>query len=452
MFAGIEIVLTNIPTRMSRHISHLKGVSELSFNEENGHTVDAVEHVLARLQLTGLLAPATSHADQSKETPVHKLLSPMELGPYILRNRIVMAPLTRTRAGDGNVPGPMNVEYYRQRSSAGLIITEGTPVSPFGHGYRGTPGIHNEAQRDGWRSVTAAVHERGGRIFMQLWHVGRLSHQDLQPGGVLPVAPSAIRPSGDALTIDGPKPRPTPRALEAAEIPGVIEEFRRGAELALEAGFDGVEVHGANGYLPDQFLNSFSNHRADDWGGSLENRARFLMSVTDAVVNVWGSDRVGVRLSPANKYGDIEDANRLETYRYAVEELDRRQLAYIHLVSPRVSGNLDVLPELDLGPDRFRDLITGQTRLIVAGGYKPLEAEAVLETGVADAVAFGRLFIANPDLPRRIAIGAELNPYDRSTFYTWNADGYTDYPTLEEVEAANRRAADEEIEYVDVER
>lgn len=381
-----------------------------------------------------------------------KLLSPLELGPYLLRNRILMAPLTRTRAGDGNVPGPMNVAYYRQRSSAGLIITEGTPVSPFGHGYRGTPGIHTQEQRDGWRSVTKAVHDEGGRIFMQLWHVGRLSHQDLQPRGVLPVAPSAIRSSGEALTLDGPKSRPTPRALEAAEIPGVIEEFRCGAQLAIEAGFDGVEVHGANGYLPDQFLNSSSNLRTDEWGGSVENRARFLTSVTDAVVSVWGSNRVGVRLSPANKYGDIEDANRLATYSYAVEELNRRQLAYIHLVSPRVSGNLDVHPELDLGPERFRALISGQTRLIVAGGYKPVDAEATLQSGVADAVAFGRLFIANPDLPRRIALGAELNPYDRGTFYTRGVEGYTDYPTLEQVEAAKRHHVEEEREYVDVER
>jgi N-ethylmaleimide reductase len=386
------------------------------------------------------------------ENLMKKLLSPMDLGPYMLRNRILMAPLTRTRAGDGNIQGSMNVEYYRQRSSAGLIITEGTPVSPFGHGYRGTPGIHNEAQRDGWRPVTAAVHEEGGRIFMQLWHVGRLSHQDLQPGGVLPVAPSAVPSSGDALTTEGPKPRPTPRALEALEIPAIIEEFRRGAELALQAGFDGVEIHGANGYLPEQFLNSGPNHRTDEWGGSLENRARFLTSVVDAVVGVWGSDRVGVRLSPASKYGDIEDDNRLETYSYAVGELNRRQLAYIHLVSPRVSGNLDVQPELDLGPDRFRKLITGQTRLIVAGGYKPVDAEAILQSGIADAVAFGRLFIANPDLPRRIALGTEFNPYDRSTFYTRGAEGYTDYPTLEQLEAANHRNAEKEREYVDVER
>jgi N-ethylmaleimide reductase len=377
-----------------------------------------------------------------------KLLSPLVLGPYVIRNRVVMAPLTRTRAKDGNVPSEMAVEYYRQRASAGLIITEATPVSPFGHGYRGTPGIHTEQQRDGWKLITQAVHERGGVIFQQLWHVGRLSHQDLQPGGALPVAPSAIRSSGDALTWDGPKARPVPRVLDASEIPGVIEEFRRGARLALEAGFDGVEVHGANGYLPDQFLNSGSNQRTDDWGGSVENRARFLLAVTDAVISVWGSDRVGVRLSPANEHGDISDDNRWETYGYAVREVNKRKPAYIHLVSPRVSGNLDVQPKLDLGPDRFRPLVTGSTRLIAAGGYKPADAEALLERGDADAVAFGRLFIANPDLPRRIELSAGLNSYDRSTFYTRGPEGYTDYPTLEQTEAAGRAGAENEKEYV----
>ena len=380
-----------------------------------------------------------------------KLLSPLSLGPYVLRNRVVMAPLTRTRAGERNVPREMNVEYYRQRASAGLIITEATPVSSYGHGYRGTPGIHTDEQRDGWRHISKAVHEEGGLIFQQLWHVGRLSHQDLQPGSVLPVAPSAIQPSGDALTWEGPKPRPVPRALEASEIPGIVEEFRRGAQLALEAGFDGVEVHGANGYLPDQFLNSSSNHRTDEWGGSLENRARFLLEVTDAVISVWGAGRVGVRLSPTNQHGDIEDANRLETYSYAVEQVNKRHPAYIHLVSPRVSGNLDVQPELDLGPDRFRRLITGEMRLIAAGGYKPADAESLLERGDADAVAFGRLFITNPDLPRRIALDAKLNVYDRSTFYTRETKGYTDYPSLEQ-EAANRQSAEQEKKYVEVER
>jgi N-ethylmaleimide reductase len=381
-----------------------------------------------------------------------KLISPLNLGPYVLRNRVVMAPLTRTRAGERNVPREMNVVYYRQRASAGLIITEASPVSPYGHGYRGTPGIHTAEQRDGWRAITAAVHQEGGLIFQQLWHVGRMSHQDLQPGGVLPVAPSAIRASGDAPTFDGPKPRPVPRALEAAEIPGIIEEFRSGAQLALEAGFDGVEIHGANGYLPDQFLNSGSNFRTDEWGGSLENRARFLLAITDAVISVWGADRVGVRLSPANEHGDITDSNRLETYSYAVTQVNKRKPAYIHLVSPRVSGTLDVQPEPSLGPDNFRPLITGDTRLIAAGGYNPADAEALLQRGDADAVAFGRLFIANPDLPRRIALGVPLNAYDRSTFYTRGPEGYIDYASLEELEATTLPITKEEMKHVEVER
>jgi N-ethylmaleimide reductase len=359
-----------------------------------------------------------------------KLMTPLMLGPYKLRNRVVMAPLTRTRAGDRSVPREMNVTYYRQRASAGLIISEATTVSPFGYGYRGTPGIHTEEQRDAWKRITDAVHEEGGLIFLQLWHVGRISHQDLQPGGVLPVSASAIRPKGKALTHDGPKPHPTPRALGSEEIAGVIEEYRRGAQLSMEAGFDGVEVHGANGYLPDQFLNSGSNNRTDDWGGSIENRARFLLSVTDAVVDVWGAVRVGVRLSPANRHGDIDDANRWETYSYAVRELNKRSLAYLHLVSPRVDGAVDAETKMDLGPERFRPLITGNTRLIVAGGYKPADAESLLDLGIADAVAFGRLFISNPDLPKRIELDAPLNEYDRKTFYAQGVEGYLDYPTL----------------------
>jgi N-ethylmaleimide reductase len=362
---------------------------------------------------------------------VKKLLTPLSLGPYRLRNRIVMAPLTRTRAGDRNVPREMNIVYYRQRATAGLIISEATSVSPFGYGYHGTPGIHTEEQRDAWKRITDAVHEEGGLMFLQLWHVGRISHQDLQPGGVLPVSASAIRPRGSALTRHGLKPQPTPRALRPNEIATVIEEYRRGAQLSLEAGFDGVEVHGANGYLPDQFLNSGSNQRTDEWGGPIENRARFLLAVTDAVVDVWGAARVGVRLSPANHHGDIDDANRWETYSHALRELNRRNLAYIHLVSPRVDGAEDAHTKTDLGPERFRALITGNTRLIAAGGYKPADAGALVGRGIADAVAFGRLFISNPDLPKRIELDAPLSPYDRKTFYARGITGYIDYPALD---------------------
>jgi N-ethylmaleimide reductase len=360
-----------------------------------------------------------------------KLMTPLTVGPYELRNRVVMAPLTRTRAGDRNIPREMNIVYYRQRANAGLIISEATSVSPSGYGYYGTPGIHTEEQRDAWKRITDPVHEEGGLIFLQLWHVGRISHQDLQPRGVLPVSASAVQPRGNALTRDGLKPHPSPRALTPGEIDGVVEEYRRGAQLAMEAGFDGVEVHGANGYLPDQFLNSGSNSRTDEWGGSIENRARFLLAVTDAVVDVWGADRVGVRLSPANRHGDIDDANRWETYSYVVRELNKRTLAYLHLVSPRVDGAEDAKTTIDLGPERFRPLITGNTRLVVAGGYKPADAESILNHGIADAVAFGRLFISNPDLPRRIELDAPLNAYDRKTFYAHGVEGYIDYPTLD---------------------
>jgi N-ethylmaleimide reductase len=229
-----------------------------------------------------------------------------------------------------------------------------------------------------------------GLMFLQLWHVGRISHVDLQPGGVLPVSASAIRPLGSALTRDGLKPHPTPRALRPDEITAVIEEYRRGAQLSMQAGFDGVEVHGANGYLPDQFLNTGSNQRTDEWAGSVTNRARFLLAVTDAVIDVWGADRVGVRISPANHHGDIDDANRWETYSYAVRELNKRNVAYLHLVSPRVDGAEDAKTKMDLAPERFRPLITESTRLIVAGGYKPADAESLLDRGIADAVAFGR--------------------------------------------------------------
>ena len=329
----------------------------------------------------------------------------------------------------------MNAVYHRQRATAGLIISEATSVSPFGYGYYGTPGIHTEEQRDAWKRIADVVHEEGGLIFLQLWHVGRISHQDLQPGRALPVSASAIRPRGSASTRDGLKQHPTPRALRPEEIAAVIEEYRRGAQLSMQAGFDGVEVHGANGYLPGQFLNTGSNQRTDGWGGSVANRARFVLAVTDAVVDVWGPDRVGVRLSPANRHGDINDANRWETYSYAVRELNKRNLAYLHLVSPRVDGADDAETKMDLGPERFRPLITGKTRLIVAGGYKPADAESLLDRGIADAVAFGRLLISNPDLPKRIALDAPLNAYDRKTFYARGVEGYIDYPTLGAAEA-----------------
>ncbi|HEY9639070.1 MAG TPA: alkene reductase [Coleofasciculaceae cyanobacterium] len=356
------------------------------------------------------------------------LFSPVKLGRYQLSNRIVMAPLTRNRAGEGNVPGALNAEYYAQRASAGLIISEATQISPEGQGYPATPGIHSAEQIEGWKQVIDAVHAKGGHIFLQLWHVGRISHPSLQPQGVLPVAPSAIAPEGMASTYTGEQPFVTPRALELEEIPGIIEQYRQAAKNALAAGFDGVEVHGANGYLLDQFLNDGSNHRTDQYGGSIENRARLLLEVTEAVVDVWGSDRVGLRLSPSGTFNSMSDSDPQALFSYVVSALNRFDLAYLHLVEPRWAS---ATPEADiaaLGVVAFRKLYTGT--LITAGGYDREQGNAIIAAGSADLVAYGRLFISNPDLPERFALNASLNPYDRSTFYGGDQRGYTDYPTL----------------------
>lgn len=362
------------------------------------------------------------------------LLTPVQLGPFTLPNRVVMAPLTRMRAHmPGNVPWEFNAAYYRQRATAGLIISEATPVSTTGYGYYGTPGIHTDEQTEGWKVVTNAVHEEGGRIFLQLWHVGRQSHEELQPGHVLPVAPSAISAGGTAVTKHGPKPNPVPRALETGEIPLIVHDFARGAARAVEAGFDGVEIHGANGYLLEQFLSDHANHRTDIYGGSLENRARFFLEVVAAVVEVWGSERVGVRISPSNTFGGIEHTDRFATYAYLIGKLNAFNLAYIHLVEPRVAGNVDVEPAADLGSDRFRPLITGNTKLVSAGGNTPEIGNRAISEGHADLIAFGRSYIANPDLVERIREHAPLNPYDRSTFYGGTEKGYLDYPTLNEL-------------------
>ena len=278
------------------------------------------------------------------------LFSPFRLGPLTLPNRIVMAPMTRNRAGPGNVPGPLTATYYAQRASAGLIVSEATQVSPQGVGYPGTPGIHSAEQIAGWKRVTDAVHGAGGRIFLQLWHVGRISHPSLQPDGGLPVAPSAIAPAGQAMTREGMKPFVTPRALETAEIPGIVEDYRLGARHAHEAGFDGVELHGANGYLVDQFLRDRTNHRTDRYGGSAQNRARFLIEVTEALVGEWGAERVGVRLSPTTPFNDMGDSDPAATFTAAVGELNRFGLAYLHVVEP-VAG--DPVPAGEMPDIRF---------------------------------------------------------------------------------------------------
>jgi N-ethylmaleimide reductase len=355
------------------------------------------------------------------------LLSPVKVGRYELPNRLVMAPLTRNRAGAGNVPRQLNATYYAQRASAGLLITEASQVSPQGVGYPATPGIHSPEQVEGWKLVTKAVHDRGGRIFLQLWHVGRISHPDLQPDGALPVAPSAIAPQGEASTYEGQKPFVTPRALETDEIPGIIEQYRQAAKNALEAGFDGVEVHGANGYLLDQFLRDGSNQRTDEYGGSIENRSRLLLEVIDAVIEVWGADRVGLRLSPSGTFNSMYDSNPQALFSYVAQELNQRNLAYLHLIEPREDNGA---PEgQDLSSHFFRSIYNGT--IIAAGGYNRELGEEAIAQGHADLIAFGRWYISNPDLVERFAKNAPLNEYDRSTFYGGDEKGYTDYPTLE---------------------
>lgn len=360
------------------------------------------------------------------------VFTPYSLGPLSLKNRMVMAPLTRSRAGAGNVPSPLAPTYYSQRAGAGLVITEATQVSAGGQGYIATPGIHSDAQVAGWKKVTDAVHRAGGLIFMQLWHVGRISHPDFL-GGALPVAPSAIAPRGmQTFTAEGLKDIPTPRALETDEIPGIVDAFRAGAMNAKAAGFDGVEVHGANGYLLDQFLESGTNQRTDQYGGSVENRARVLFDVIDVVTQVWGSERVGVRLSPGGTFNDMCDKHPQETFGYVVQRLASMGLAYLHLIEPMDAQGERPLP--DLSAKFFRPMYP--RTLIVAGGYTHERADAVLQSGRADLVAFGRLFLANPDLPERFRQHAALNTPDPDTFYGGDAHGYTDYPTLEATQPA----------------
>ncbi|HKI04137.1 MAG TPA: alkene reductase [Thermoanaerobaculia bacterium] len=354
------------------------------------------------------------------------LLSSFQLGPYTLPNRMVMAPMTRNRAGAGEVPGDATATYYAQRASAGLLVTEGSQVSPQGMGYPNTPGIHTGEQVAGWRRVTAAVHERGGRIFLQLWHVGRVSDPALQPGGAPPVAPSAIAPEGTFRSVTGPQPYVTPRALELAEIPGVVAQFEDGARRALEAGFDGVEIHAANGYLIDQFLRDGSNRRTDAYGGPVESRARFLLETVEAVAGVWGGGRVGVRFSPTSGFNGMSDSDPAATFGYAAEALRRFGLAYLHVIEPvgTPNGVASLLRERFGGP------------FMLNGGYNLETGNAVLAAGAADLVSFGVLFLANPDLPERFAEGAPLNEPDRKTFYLGGERGYTDYPTRDRVSAS----------------
>ncbi|MFK8250139.1 alkene reductase [Ancylobacter terrae] len=363
--------------------------------------------------------------------PAHsRLFSPLSLGPLVLPNRLVMAPMTRSRtAQPGDIPTALNARYYAQRASAGLIVTEATQISREGQGYAWTPGIYTPAQRDGWRLVTDAVHAAGGRIFLQLWHVGRVSHPSLQPEGQLPVAPSAIAPKGVRVYAIDPDGTPrfldcgTPRALETEEIARVVEDYRRAAALAMEAGFDGVELHGANGYLIDQFLRSTTNRRTDGYGGSPSNRLRLLEEVVAAVAGETGPERLGVRLSPHVTLQDMDDPEMVATSLLAAEALHRAGIAYLHLAE----ADWDDAP---LVPRDYRQALRQRFpgTIIVAGRYTPERGEALIEQGLADLVTFGRPFLANPDLPRRIAEGLPLNTPDPKTFFGGGAAGYDDYP------------------------
>jgi hypothetical protein len=349
------------------------------------------------------------------------LFDPIVIGDLHLPNRIVMAPLTRNRSsGAGRVPNPLMREYYVQRASAGMIISEATSVSPQGVGYPHTPGIWSDEQVAGWRAITDAVHEAGGRILLQLWHVGRIS-DPVYHDGAPPVSASAVQPKGHVSLIRPERPYATPRGLETREIPGVIEAYRHGAANAQRAGFDGVEIHGANGYLLDQFLQDKTNKRDDNYGGPIENRARLMLEVTDAVAAVWGPGRVGMHLAPRGDAHDMGDGDLPTTFGYAARELGKRGIAFLcareKVEAPR------------LGPD-LKKAFGGV--YIVNEGFDQASGEAALAAGEADAVAYGKLLLANPDLPRRFALKGPLNPWNMQTFYAEGATGYTDYPALSE--------------------
>ena len=355
------------------------------------------------------------------------LFAPLRLGAIELANRIVMAPLTRNRAeGEGRIPSTLAPEYYGQRAGAGLIVAEATQISPMGQGYMDTPGIYSEAQVAAWKQVTAEVHRRGGRIVLQLWHVGRISHVSLLPDGAAPVAPSALRANAKTYTAEGFSDVSEPRALRLDEIPALLEDFRHAARNAIAAGFDGVEVHAANGYLIDQFLRDGSNHRDDAYGGSIENRTRLLFEVVQAVAQEIGAERTGVRLSPVTPANDAYDSAPQPLFERAVERLDPLGLAFLHVIEGATGGPRD---NIAFDYAALRAKFRGPW--LVNNGYDKALAERVLGAGAADAVAFGRPFIANPDLVERLRRDAPLNPLDADTLYGSGAKGYTDYPTLD---------------------
>ena len=354
-------------------------------------------------------------------TPARGLFSPVRLGPYLLTNRVVMGPMTRRRASADDAPHALQAQYYAQRATAGLLVSEGAQVSPQGKGYPGTPGIHSDAQIEGWRLTTGAVHMRGARMFLQLWHVGRVSHPLLQPDEALPVAPSALAAPGMAETPQGLLPFPTPQELSRDEICNVVAQFSQAAANARQAGFDGVELHGGNGFLIDQFLRDSSNRRTDSYGGSQNRRIRFLLEVTDAVCAVWGGERVGVRISPINPWGGMADSDPAGLFGRLAEALSHRGIAYLHVAETRTRRPMFSWARLR---QRFRGTY------IANGGFDRYRAEVALRSGRADLISFGRAFIANPDLVLRLRLGAPLRPADPATYYGGGSRGYTDFPPL----------------------
>ena len=353
------------------------------------------------------------------------LFSPVKLGSIALKNRMVMAPLTRNRAGEGGVPQAMNVTYYVQRASAGLIISEATPISAMAHGYPALPGIYTDAQVAGWKKVTDGVHAEGGKIVIQLWHVGRISHPSLLPNGAQPVAPSAIKPNGKAFTYQGLVDYVEPRALAVSELPSIVADYVHATKCALAAGFDGVEIHAANGYLLDQFLRDGTNKREDEYGGSIENRSRLLLEVTKAVVDVAGSDKVGIRISPVNPFNDMKDSNPQALFNHVVTALNPFKLAYLHVVEGGIHGG-GIADPFDFSALRKHC----QSAYMANLSYDKARGNAAIASGQADVIAYGVPFIANPDLVKRFSINAALNQADSSTFYGGTEHGYTDYPFL----------------------
>jgi len=381
----------------------------------------------ARDLLGSLAALAFVHAKASPESQQGLLLlDPTALRALRLPNRMVMAPMTRGRAGSERTANALMAEYYAQRAAAGFIVTEATAISPQGYGWLGSPGIYTGGQVAGWTGVTDAVHQSGGRIFLQLWHTGRVSHPDFMDGRI-PVGPSAVGAAGHVYTPTGKKPYVVPRAITSDEISATVRDYAQAARYAREAGFDGVEIHAANGYLIDQFIRDGSNQRTDAYGGTVQKRLRFLLEVTEAVAGAWSADRVGVRLSPVNDYNDMQDSNPTETFTQAAEALDRFGLAYLHVVEDLEQGP-QTAPQQRVGL-HMRAAFKGP--LILNGGYDAQTGASALSRGEADLIAYARLFLANPDLVERFRRGAVLNKPDSNTYYSGDAKGYTDYPPLD---------------------